>query len=78
MAFFVTPVFWNPAQMAPQKRFIAEMNPLWHMLELVREPLLGRMPIAAHWVWGVSVAAILSVAAIIILALFRKRVVFWV
>jgi ABC-type polysaccharide/polyol phosphate export permease len=78
IAFFATPVFWRAEQMAPKKRFIAEMNPLWHMLEIVREPLLGHMPIAQHWVWTVSTAMVLLVASLIVLTLFRKRVIFWV
>jgi ABC-type polysaccharide/polyol phosphate export permease len=78
MAFFVTPVFWRPDQMAPSRRIIAEANPFWHMLEIVREPLLGRMPDPQHWVVCFALAGGLSVVSLIVLALFRKRVVFWV
>lgn len=78
MAFFVTPVFWQPEQLSPQKQIIAHINPLWHMLEIVREPLLGHMPSADHWVWTSTMALGLAVASLIVLTLFRKRVVFWV
>jgi ABC-type polysaccharide/polyol phosphate export permease len=78
MAFFVTPIFWHPEQLSARKQIIAQANPLWHMLEIVREPLLGRMPVAEHWVWTSIMAVGLTVASLIVLALFRKRVVFWV
>ena len=75
--FFLTPVFWRMDQMAESRRFIVTMNPLWHMLELLRQPLLGAAPAAVHWWVSLQVLVVSAVAAVTALAIFRKRVVFW-
>lgn len=40
VAFFITPVFWRPDQL-PGRPVILVFNPFYHLLELVRSPLLG-------------------------------------
>lgn len=74
--FFVTPVFWDPAQMK-RYRFIIDYNPFAHYVELIREPLLGRVPALIHYEWTLGSILVLGVAAVSILALYRKRVIFW-
>ncbi len=75
--FFVTPVFWDPSQMKPQYRFILDYNPFAHYLALLREPLLGRAPALIHYEWTICSILVLSVVAVALLALYRKRVIFW-
>ena len=76
--FFLTPVFWVPAQMHGKRRIIFDLNPFAHLLELVRQPLLGRAPELVHWEWGIGMMVVLTAVAVTLLALFRKRIVFWV
>jgi ABC-type polysaccharide/polyol phosphate export permease len=75
--FFLTPIFWFPSQMSAHRRFMVEYNPFFHMLEIIRQPLLGRAPAAEHWIWSVGVLVFSAVAAVVVLAGFRKRIVFW-
>ena len=75
--FFLTPIFWVPAQMQGKRRLILEANPLAHLLEIVRQPLLGRAAAAEHWIFSLAFLAGLAVTALILMALFRRRVVFW-
>lgn len=77
LLFFLTPVFWLPSQMHGGRRVVFDLNPLAHMLELIRQPLLGRAPDWVHWEWSLVTLAILSVTAVTMLAIYRKRVVFW-
>ncbi len=76
--FFLTPVFWVPAQMHGKRRLIFELNPFAHLLELIRQPLLGKAPALADWEWSLAMMTIFAVVAVTLLALFRKRVVFWI
>ena len=45
LLFFMTPIIWNDqtlqAQGAGQWRWVVELNPLYHYLDIVRAPLLG-------------------------------------
>lgn len=75
--FFVTPVFWHPSQAGGQRSAIIAYNPLAHWLSLIREPMLGRPPLAADWQWGLATLIGLALATICLLIAFRKRVVFW-
>lgn len=75
--FFFTPVFWDPTSMKPQYRFIMDYNPWAHYLELVREPLLGRMPKLVHFEWTIGSILVLGLVAVVTLAQYRKRIIFW-
>ena len=75
--FFLTPIFWSPAQMSPKKRFAVEYNPFAHLLELIRQPLLGRVVPAEHWIFSLGFLGTLALVAVIMMALYRRRIVFW-
>lgn len=57
-AFFVTPVIWHPASL-PTNGWIYQYNPLYYLITIVREPLLGQVPDGAIWL-GAFVGAIVS------------------
>lgn len=42
--FFATPVFWHPGDYAGVRGMLATYNPMSHMIAIIREPALGRMP----------------------------------
>ena len=75
--FFVTPIFWVPRQMHGLRLLSVQLNPLAHLLELVRQPLLGNAPALIHWEWGFGMMVVLSLVVVAMLAAYRKRVVFW-
>ncbi len=76
--FFLTPIFWAPNQMGGKRGLIVQYNPFAHLLELVRGPLLGRAPLLVNWEWGFGLLAVQALIVIVMLTLFRKRVVFWI
>jgi lipopolysaccharide transport system permease protein len=77
LVFFLTPVMWDYRQQRVDPLFVA-LNPFAAYIELVRSPLLERVPDAAFVLCalatllvGTSVAAVLFVRA-------RQRIVYWV
>jgi ABC-type polysaccharide/polyol phosphate export permease len=77
IAYFLTPVMWQREQLPPKYRAAAELNPFQAFLDIVRDPLLGRMPPPISWeVAGVVTVLGFAVTAIIF-ARFRARIVFW-
>jgi ABC-type polysaccharide/polyol phosphate export permease len=44
IAVFITPIFWNASQVQGKRAIIVHANLLYHMVELLREPLLGLYP----------------------------------
>lgn len=77
VVFFVTPVFWSVESLPNRPRFVT-LNPLYHLIELVRAPLLGQVASAENWIWGIGLAVVgLGVTA----ALYRRayaRIPYWV
>lgn len=55
--FYVTPIFWSPSAIAHRPAFVA-LNPFYHLLAIVREPLLGAPPSAYSWLFCIGLAVI--------------------
>ena len=76
VTIFATPIMW-PVETLGDRRFIADVNPMYHLIELVRAPLLGTTPAPLSWM----VAAGMAVAGwILALAMFnrvRRSIVYW-
>ena len=74
--FFFTPILWQ-IDSIKNKLFLAEWNPIYHWIELIRAPLLGSLPTLSDYLWsGVSVA-ILFVLATYYLGRYRSRIALW-
>lgn len=75
--FFLTPILYFPSQIGPRAGLL-DWNPLTHYIAIVREPIVyGTVPIKA-WIIVGCITAVGWISAIILLQIFRKRVVFWV
>lgn len=77
VTFFVTPVFWSPETLSHRPAFV-QLNPLYHLLELARAPLLGHGISVENWVFAIGFAAFgVAVTAY----LYRRayaRIAYWV
>lgn len=76
--FFVTPVLW-PADMLRGRRlgWIVDMNPLYHLLEIIRQPLLSSRPANLEtYLVGLGVVACLGVAAHLVAVFYSRRIVY--
>ena len=63
---------------APERARIAELNPLYHYLEIVRAPMLGQSVDAYHWWIVLACTAVGLLLAFVALRRFRSRVPYWV
>jgi ABC-type polysaccharide/polyol phosphate export permease len=46
---FITPIMW-PVSAIAEAHFVAEVNPFFHMIQLVRAPLLGEVAEPLSWI----------------------------
>ena len=76
--FYVTPIIWG-SEMLPKKigDIILNFNPFYHLITIIREPLLGQIPTFLNWVIPVSMAIIGWGFALTFFGHYRKRVVYW-
>lgn len=77
LGFFMTPIIWKAEMLGPH-RWVADFNPLYHFIQLVREPLMGKVPpYHSYWVVAGFIAAAYLIA-IPVLARNRHKISFWV
>lgn len=77
IAFFMTPVMWKPELLAGRS-YIVELNPFYHLIEVMRAPLLGNpFPVDSY----IALGLITIVNALVAMAFFRRfrsRIAYWV
>jgi ABC-type polysaccharide/polyol phosphate export permease len=78
VVFYLTPIMWMP-KLLPQRAgiFLLDLNPLYHMLEVVRAPLLGDYPSITNWTVSLALAVIGWIAAVVFYGRFRNRIAYW-
>lgn len=74
--FFLTPIIWVPHS-GMSRPIIYEANPFYHLLEIVRAPMLGEAPSQMNWIVSVSTVAVLGVLALLVTYITRKRIFLW-
>lgn len=75
--FFMTPVIYRKGQVDGLMSRVAEFNPLTHVIEILRAPLLGETPATIHFVIVAAMTVAGYLIAIPIYAETRSRVVYW-
>jgi lipopolysaccharide transport system permease protein len=77
--FYVTPIIW-PAEIARERGagWVVDINPFYHLLEIIRQPLLNSRPAAGldYAVTGL-VIVVLGVVAAYMLAYYHRRIIFY-
>jgi ABC-2 type transport system permease protein len=81
LLFFMTPIVWSYEILKDnldERARLAELNPVLHFVEILRQPLLGQGIVWRHWyvVGAITVAG--WAAALVFLRNYRSRVAYWV
>jgi ABC-type polysaccharide/polyol phosphate export permease len=76
IAMFATPIMW-PVSSLGNAQIIAQINPLYHLIEIVRSPLLGNAPPLLSWLVVVGLCAVGYLIAILLLWRGNRRIVYW-
>jgi lipopolysaccharide transport system permease protein len=77
IVFFVTPIMWKP-ELLQHRTYIANANPLYHLVEIVRGPLLGHAPQLENYI-AVSIITVINAGvAAAFFVRFRSRISYWV
>ena len=75
--FFLTPIFWFPDMLTGRRAIIADANVLYHFIQIIREPLLGRLP-ESLTIYVILITTVIGWAlAVLLLRQHRKRLAYW-
>jgi ABC-type polysaccharide/polyol phosphate export permease len=75
--FFMTPVLWQPGMLG-RHAWAVNLNPLYHLLEVVRTPLLGVPVNTLSWLVVIMMAIVGFAVMLPFFARYRARVAYWV
>jgi lipopolysaccharide transport system permease protein len=76
VGFFFTPVMWMP-ELLNERAWIANWNPMYHLIELIRAPMIGRDLSLLSWAWSVGLMIFGFGLAQILMLRARNRVAYW-
>jgi lipopolysaccharide transport system permease protein len=77
VAFFLTPVMWSP-QILDSRAWVAQWNPLYHSIEVIRAPLIGSPILMDSWIWTVTFCIANGLLAQWLMKRYRNRVAYWI
>lgn len=75
--FLITPIIWTP-DLLGSRSDLAQGNPFFHLIEIVRAPLLGTLPPAQTWMVILAITAINALATAFFFLRFRARIAYWI
>lgn len=83
LVFYLTPIVWSYQTLANNPRVaerarLAELNPVMHFLEIVREPMLGEPIVWRHWAVVGAITVLGWAVALVVMRNYRARVSYWV
>ena len=76
VAFFLTPIIWKP-ELLPDRAFVLELNPFFHLVELVRAPSLGQAPGLVSWLAAVGITLGGWLVTLLMYRRYRWRIAYW-
>lgn len=79
VGMYVTPIMWM-ADLLPggaRSRLMLEFNPFYHLISIVREPLLGGTATQLNWIATIGMAISGWTIALLFLNRFRSRITYW-
>lgn len=75
--FYLTPLMWMPQALPAGMRLLVELNPFFHLVTLVRNPLLGEAVPGTTWTAALALLAFGWLVVVPFFARFRHRVPYW-
>ncbi len=75
-AFFLTPIIWQEHFLG-RYALLAELNPAYHLVSLVRLPLLGMPPSTLSWAVGVGMLVVGGGITLFVFSRVRGKIPYW-
>lgn len=76
--FYLTPIIWMPSLINNERLgFLLQLNPFYHFVVLIREPLLGGSEVFLSWLVTILIALCGWLITLILFTKFRHRIAYW-
>jgi lipopolysaccharide transport system permease protein len=78
VAFYLTPIIWMPNMLSGRSGFfLLEANPFFHLIEVIRAPLLGTAPTLTNWLVSLTMAVLGWVITLWVYGKYKNRISYW-
>ena len=77
VSMFLTPIFWT-SDMLGRHKWAADVNPLYHFMEILRRPLMGQNAAPLSWLFVLMVTIIGFLLMFLFFQRYRTRIAYWV
>ncbi|GAA4430068.1 ABC transporter permease [Actinokineospora soli] len=85
LLFFLTPIVWPVDELTRRfketggwQMLVAELNPLYHFVQIIRAPLIGSEQSWHHWAVVLGITVVGWALALLAMRNYRARVSYWV
>ena len=76
LMFFITPIIWHP-EIISRNEFIYKLNPIYHWINLLRDPLIGKNDLTNSFYISVIVLLLLFSLSIYFTGKFKNKIFYW-
>lgn len=77
--FYVTPIIWMPSLLpARASLMVLDPNPFFHLLSIVRGPLLSQPTTVSNWIVSCLTGLLGTVVSVIFFNVYRRRIAYWI
>ncbi|MEM7662709.1 MAG: ABC transporter permease [Pseudomonadota bacterium] len=77
LMFFMTPILWSVDQTSGARATVANINPLTHFIEIVRQPILGEVPTMLSYGVTSSVTLAAIIGSYVVFGLRKNNIALW-
>lgn len=78
VTFYLTPIIWMPNLLSERANILLlELNPFFHLLEIIRSPLLGQLPSTLSWLVSFAMALVGWLITLKVFGRYQHRLVYW-
>lgn len=74
--FIMTPIFWQREDLTT-RQWIADYNPFYHLVQLIRSPIMGEAPSLTNWSVGLSICVVSLVVGTYSFIRHRQQITYW-
>ena len=78
IAFYVTPIIWMPSMLEGRaEKMLLGPNPFYHLIAIVREPLLGQAPEGINWIFSIVFFLCGFIVTCLFFNKYKQRIAYW-
>jgi len=78
VVFYLTPIMWAPSLLPSRHAaYLLNLNPVYHLLEITRGPMLGSLPSSESWVFAIAMAVVGWSFTIVVFNRYMRRIPYW-